>query len=426
MGLPRRFNALYHTRPRAGALPGMAAFARILALALLAAACGAAQSQTPSGIDLGDAPDPTFPTRIDSQGPALLALDDAGAYITDILLGDCASEENQPRPVDDCDDGQPRFVQGGQSLQVQIRRTGAGASGQYWINLVIDLNNDGRWDPENEWLVRNCPVPVDGPQSETVQCPAAGTPLLSAEPGWLRVLVADRQAPESGWDGSAFSPAGEARGEVEDYLIEPGPTPEPTPPTATPRPPTAPPATSTEPPETEEPTTDPETGVSRHTDDTDDVVLLDDQGNRIGPAPAGHRADIVYFEMRWVEIDGQRFLEIRIVRNKAEMSNSSAVQAWLVRGSGTSAVPVAAPFWELHGGRLQQGLLTTQGATSYPGLTIEIRQNGGDILFRIPEALVGDATGVFLRSFDRTEASDSRGFDETDTVPLPPRASEGS
>ena len=386
----------------------------LLPLVLMVAACGGAASELPAGVDLGDAPDPTFPTRPGtSGGPALLAINDAGGFLTDILLGDCVSQEAQPRASDDCDDGPPLFV-GGQSIQVPIRRTGAGAGGDYWINVAVDLDDDGDWDPDNEWLVRNCPLPAAGQPNDTVSCPTAGTPLLSGEAGWMRVVVADRRAPDSGWDGSAFSPPGEARGEIEDHLIQPIPTPDPPPPS-----PTSPPQTRTPTPERTGPTTQPGFGRSRHDDPADDVVLLDSQGNELGLAGAGHRADITRVEMRWIEIDGQRYLEIWVYRNKTQASNSSAVQAWLIKGQGAQTSAVAAPFWELHAGQLTQGLNTEEGVSSYPGLQIEVEQNAGELYFRVPEALVGDASHLLVYSFDRTEEADPRGYDESDRIAIP-------
>ena len=397
---------------RSWASPGR--FGWLLPLALLLSACGGSAPELPTGVDLGDAPDPSFPTQPgNSGGPALLAIDDDGKFLTDVLIGDCVTQEAQPKASDDCDDGQPLF-QGGQTFQLQIRRTDAGSGGDYWLNVVVDLDDDGDWDPDNEWLVRNCPVPASGPPNETLQCATAGTALTSTQPGWLRIVVADRQAPAGGWNGSALAPPGEARGEVEDHLNQPLPTPDPPPAT-----PTSPPATNTSEPTRSGPTTQPGFGRTSHPDPPDDAVLIDAQGQEIGPA-AGHRADITRVELRWIEIDGQRYLEVWVYRNKTEASNSSAIQIWLVRVLSGVLTPLAVPFWELHEGVLRQGLQTNEGFTTYPGLQIEARQNGGELYFLIPAALVGDADGLLVYSFDRTQATDSRGYDETEHLPLPP------
>jgi len=178
--------------------------------------------------DLGDASDPTFPTKHlkeENRGPALLALDEEGEFLSRVILGECVTVESEAEsgdiPGDDCDDSGPSFERlGGRQFSVVIQRTDAPAEGNFWLNMVVDLNFNGEWDSDDEWLVRNCVVPENGEQRETLTCDIEPTETVSIAQSWMRIVVSDLQVPGSTWDGSAFFDPGEARGEVEDFLFD--------------------------------------------------------------------------------------------------------------------------------------------------------------------------------------------------------------
>ncbi len=563
----------------------------VLAILILAACQPGADLEIDNQLDYGDAPDPTFPTgdHEDSpSGPAPAALDSEGAEVTGIVLGNCISAEESPRASDDCDDSQPTLHRIAGTFQVQIRRTDAASQGSYWLNVVADLNNDGSWDPDSEWVVRNCPVPTQGEPEGTLECDTTSTGLLSIERGYLRVMVTDVMAPQDGWDGSGFFEPGSALGEVEDHLYERsadyGDAPDPSFPTfpSTSAPsgpfvffhspqigvgscttwedspavpsdacddgdpvfdpewgvfgvdvstvegwiprdmylnvvldlnadgvwqpmaewivrncpvpesaqapavnfilcpllasaqlfgnlpsdspvwyrillseveldepagwrgegdpagysfgevedgtyrrddenPRLPLPTPTMPVVTapERPTTQPEIGVGRNIDAPDDVQFMDDAGNLVGSAPAGHPADILEVQAMWVTEGEERYLEIWVFRAKCERGYSSAVQFFLFVDDFSS--PALGGFWQDHASQITQQFFGPEGELRNPGIGVEVNGNGMQVHFKIPEELVGDANRLLVRSFDRpSETEDQyRGFDETDLLQLP-------
>lgn len=219
-------NTTTHQSPRWRPVPRRWTLAIPLCLLALAAVLSTTvRAQDGAVYDLGDASDPTFPTRLnkaENAGPAVLALDSGGAFVSHIILGECVSVEADAKlggdPGDDCDDGQPTFDRlADDRLRVLIRRTDAPAAGDFFLNVLIDINNDGAWNPDSDWIVQNCPVPAQGEAREVLECLIDPLDFLSIQPGWARVMISDLPAPASGWDGSAFFAPGEARGEIEDY-----------------------------------------------------------------------------------------------------------------------------------------------------------------------------------------------------------------
>ncbi|MBI3160319.1 MAG: hypothetical protein HYZ26_12045 [Chloroflexi bacterium] len=204
-----------------------------LLIALVPVAVGPESLQ----LDFGDLPDPPYPTLLHAEGrsgPAPLALGPEGEVITSVLLGNCVTGEAKPNLVDKdtCDDGQFQLNVSARRLEILVTRPDARAEGIYWLNFLMDMNDDGEWDPETpEWLVRNCPVAAGGLTVERIHCetePVDASVDLS-KPHAIRVMVSDMAAPAEGWDGSAYFEPGEGRGEVEDHGIEPSPTPPPPP-----------------------------------------------------------------------------------------------------------------------------------------------------------------------------------------------------
>lgn len=361
--------------------------------------------------DFGDAPDPSYPTQPEDRqppGPALSARDDSDEFLAAVILGDCVTVETEPVLPDNCDDSRPELHLAAQQVFVRIRRTGAAEGGTYWINLVLDGDDSGDWDPENEWLVRNCEVPVGGPETETVSCPT-DDPMATASAGsWLRVLIADRQAPASGWDGSAFFEPGEALGEVEDYRLQELP--------ATPVPPTPTPTATSTP----TPTATPMGAI--YEDPPDDAQEMDDAGELTGLGLLGHPADIRQVQMFWVTEDGQEFLVVRVFRAKLSRSFSSAVQVFITSGPDGNQVLELVLAWEDHDNEVQFFLAGREGEITDDRVVIMPVQDGALVEFRIPLDLIGASDRLLVYSYDMQEQGQFRGFDGTDEyVPLPAR-----
>ena len=359
--------------------------------------------------DFGDAPDPSYPTQNDDgepEGPAVTALDGDGEFLTAVILGECVTVETEPENPDRCDDSDPAGNISAQTIAIKITRTGLEAEGDYWANVALDMVGDGRWDPESEWVVRNCSVPAAGPDQETIVCDATGSSLAPAENGWLRVMLTDQQAPSGGWDGSAFFEAGEAKGEVEDYSkgSVATPVPPPTPiPTATPLPTATP---------------DPSEGGESFLDPIGDAQVMDDEGNFPGIALPEDRSDIREVRVMWLTEDDQDYLVLWIFREKSERSNSSAVQAFLTVGQDTL---VRVIVWEDHEEQVTFHVFGEEGEITDSGASVEVLENGGQVHFKIPADQVGEADSFIVRSFDRLNSGDQRGFDSTEYFSLPAR-----
>ncbi len=93
-----------------------------------------------------------------------------------------------------------------------------------WLNVLVDLNGDGRWGgsgrgDEREWAVQNFVVDMakgdTGTRSITVPPFIYGNGPELPMQLWMRVAVTDRPI-ESSWDGTGQFGAGE----VEDYFVE--------------------------------------------------------------------------------------------------------------------------------------------------------------------------------------------------------------
>lgn len=285
-------------------------------------------------------------------------------------------------------------------MRIFIHRTDAPAEGDFWLNVVVDVDGDGRWDLEAEWAVRNCVVPATGLENETIECDATGSSLAPSPNGWLRVLLADQQAPSDGWDGSAFFEPGEALGEVEDYFQHSVPTPIP-PPSPTPTP---------------SPTPDPSTSGQSFPDPVGDSQVMNDSGNFPGIALPHDRSDIREVRSMWITEDDQSFLVFWIFRVKTKRSDSSAIQVFLTIGEDALIRVLA---WQDHEEEVTEQVFDEKGEISDSGVTFEVFNNGGQVHIKIPAEQVGEADSFLVRSFDRVNREDDRGFDSTEYLPIP-------
>lgn len=161
----------------------------------------------PAEYDYGDAPDPTFPTLIASNGARHLIGDlRLGALIdaeTEALQnGDATGDDNDGDQDEDgvvFDDA--TLIKGGIGAVV-VTASGAGK-----LNAWIDFNNDGSWDDAGEQIFSDR-VLVAGPNALTFAIP----PYAAV----AHVFTRFRFSTQGG-----LTPTGTAGdGEVEDYKIE--------------------------------------------------------------------------------------------------------------------------------------------------------------------------------------------------------------
>lgn len=163
-------------------------------------------------LDFGDAPDPTFPTLLASNG--------AAHSLGNIFLGAAvdADFDGQPTAAADGDDNDGNDdedgitfltpVIGGHAADINVLVTGPppGPPGFYQIDAWVDFNNDGDWLDAGEQVITGQPV-MPGPQVLGINVPWVASPR--------KVAARFRLSP-----GGAPAPDGfVADGEVEDYLI---------------------------------------------------------------------------------------------------------------------------------------------------------------------------------------------------------------
>ena len=161
-------------RSRRLTLLGLAAVALS---ALLLAACGgdsdsgsqttaAERSPTPirPEFDFGDAMDPSYPTKIDSDGARHVD-------VTRAWLGATVDTERRAGEQEDVlDYTGDKFDDGLMAaLPLEVAVTNNDWDGPLYLNMLLDYNKDGDWDDEGEWVIQNMEVTV--PPGETVDFP---------------------------------------------------------------------------------------------------------------------------------------------------------------------------------------------------------------------------------------------------------------
>lgn len=235
-------------RPPSGALACGAAVIGVGARHVPAGHYGRAPDELPAGYRYGAAVG-HFPTRfrsINAPGRGT-----AGAFVVDDRQMWIGGPESKPpdrgagairvecAPVPGAE---PRIALAPARLVVPVSlRAGSGA-GLVYLNALVDLDADGRWDGANgprEWVVRNCAAALrPGSMGVPVTCPwlneatlrtlatraAVGSPgrLYPLPAVWCRVLLTRAPLPRSlygrhGWTG-AGPEAGFPQGAVEDVL----------------------------------------------------------------------------------------------------------------------------------------------------------------------------------------------------------------
>jgi hypothetical protein len=189
------------------------------------------------GFDFGDAPDggPTgYPGPFAQTGsfPSLLSSDGARVQsIADVTLGPTATTEANALVTNvDSDDGVTGLVILTVSippparLSVTVNPQPGGSGGTFHINVLIDLNLDGKWggstpSGQPEWVVRNYPVNIAAGSTTpvTVDLPEFAFANGNALPNgaWMRIALTKESISSSDWTGTGqFS-----SGEIEDHVI---------------------------------------------------------------------------------------------------------------------------------------------------------------------------------------------------------------
>lgn len=159
-----------------------------------------------AGPDFGDADDPPYPTKEESDGAR-------HEDISRAWLGEGVdAEEEADLPFDEFDDG---LVSIGDKLRVNV--TNDDHDGTLYLNALLDLNESDSWDSPEEWIVENEPVTVPPGESKVVAVDADIPPMRAG-------MIDRRDMPPlritlSGEEVSSYDGTGEfAIGETEDYL----------------------------------------------------------------------------------------------------------------------------------------------------------------------------------------------------------------
>jgi len=162
--------------------------------------------QPTQGFDFGDAPDPTYPARLVSNGARHQI--DPSMYLGSSID---AEVDGQPASTADGDntngandeDGvtMPSVIAVGQSIPIKVIASHAGA-----LNAWIDFNVDGDWTDPGEHFIAAQPV-VSGMNTFTLMVPA------NAQPGQSFARFRFSSERHISFDGEAPD------GEVEDYAV---------------------------------------------------------------------------------------------------------------------------------------------------------------------------------------------------------------
>lgn len=154
---------------------------------------GLYESVPPESLDYGDAPDPTFPSLKSNNGARHTGL-------KDFYFGSDVDYETNSRQIDidNFDDGLIKT----EPLSFFITNP----SGiQRYVNILADLNKDGNFDDEGEWVVQNFGVTSSG-----FKTPGSSLPYEA----WIRMTITN--VPLENYIGTTQIPFN--GGETEDHF----------------------------------------------------------------------------------------------------------------------------------------------------------------------------------------------------------------
>jgi len=195
----------------------------LILVALFTPICGLFRQEptpTPQPVqaEFGDAPDPTFPSLLASDGAR--ALDTSQFW-----LGSAVNTEPEAQTVDrdSFDDGLVEIlVADVVRVTFEATRSEDSQSGVVYFNLLADSNGDGRWGsfegpsgPVQEWVVVNQSLRLEPGARQRIeaQFPLAGGNLEA----WIRATLTDSPIEAEEWEGTGQFESGE----IEDYRIGP-------------------------------------------------------------------------------------------------------------------------------------------------------------------------------------------------------------
>ena len=176
-------------------------------------------------LEFGDAPDPTHPSLLASDGARHTPTD------TEFLglqsTGDGKDFEPNARVVDldtPFDDGLLTFAltTGDPAQTVDFEVTNMITDENLRVNILLDLNGDGDWNDPGEHVVQNQPINLVGPANGTFTSDPFSTVGATPGPTWMRVTLT-RQSINPGWNGTMASAGYDEPfgcGETEDWLVE--------------------------------------------------------------------------------------------------------------------------------------------------------------------------------------------------------------
>ena len=204
----------------------------------------------PLAADFGDAPDGApagyrgtrvigrFPTRLDtrsSPNPGAHVLRPGADRLGDAVTAEAGADDRAdpdgvPNLVnsDDGDDGVVSLTltldqaPAQATLAVIVSLTAGAPPGPRYLNVLIDMNLDGRWsigeDETPEWAVQNLVVSLAPGTSRSVRTLpfALGSTSRLPDDAWMRVALTRERIVGDAWDGGGRWQAGE----IEDYQLE--------------------------------------------------------------------------------------------------------------------------------------------------------------------------------------------------------------
>jgi C1A family cysteine protease len=167
-------------------------------------------------LEFGDAPDPTYPSLLASNGARHCPTD------TEILglnsQGDSKDFELDANVPDNdlLDDGLVTFAIAANdpAATVQFEVTNFIAIDDLIVNILIDLNQDGDWTDPGEHVVQNQAISLPGPAEATFVSTPFSTVGATLGQTWLRLTLTRTQVAVP-WDGTGQF----ACGETEDWKI---------------------------------------------------------------------------------------------------------------------------------------------------------------------------------------------------------------
>lgn len=207
---------------------------RPLLAALVLAACAAAPVTSPSAgtasppstagtYELGDAPDPAFPSLLASNGARTL---DPSRFWLGTLEAPGATVEPDAKIIDrdERDDGLINVLAtaGMVAVAFQAAKSPSAPAGIVYFNLLADTDGNGRWQgvlgpagPVDEWIVANRMINLGPGETATIE---TDVPLVGGNlEVWLRATLTDAPISGQDWDGTGQF----AQGEIEDHHLGP-------------------------------------------------------------------------------------------------------------------------------------------------------------------------------------------------------------